>query len=421
MTEIETIGISLVLDNGVAQGMQRLHRDLAMFDRAVGQRAADLRRLAQGHAAPLLPQQPAPATMTPKPILPRAVAPHPAVDNPTELTAPAERRARTAAATIPSAPVLVKHERAATPRDAHPAATAAAAAQSPPPAPPGRHPAPVQASPAPKTPATPATPAPAPRRATSPRPSPPMAPAVPPQVPVTAPPRPRIEVRLASAPPPAQPRPAAGVSPPVQNPAVRPARPAISLSTPVPKPEAGPGPVAPRRVLAPRDPPLVGALVPKQAPATKRAIPTPPRAARHAPAPTTPPPLRVPEAKAARSLPLPAPVAHLPQTPPIAHGGIPASDATSWQQSPAAPPLEMAAPSPLPPPSSPPLPQATAPAVEPLAQAVTTTPIQGDLLIDGAQIGRWLGETMGRAAARPPSAARRFNSRMMPAWPGMSL
>jgi hypothetical protein len=49
------------------------------------------------------------------------------------------------------------------------------------------------------------------------------------------------------------------------------------------------------------------------------------------------------------------------------------------------------------------------------------TVIQGDLLIDGAQIGRWLGETMAREAARPPAAARRFNSRMMPAWPGMSL
>jgi hypothetical protein len=47
--------------------------------------------------------------------------------------------------------------------------------------------------------------------------------------------------------------------------------------------------------------------------------------------------------------------------------------------------------------------------------------LQGDLLIDGAQIGRWLAGSMAREAARPPSAARRFNSRMMPTWPGMSL
>lgn len=46
--------------------------------------------------------------------------------------------------------------------------------------------------------------------------------------------------------------------------------------------------------------------------------------------------------------------------------------------------------------------------------------LQGELLIDGMQMGRWLAETIAKQAAGPPTTARRFNSRVAPAWPGLT-
>ena len=104
MTEIETIGISLVLDNGVAEGMRRLHRDLAMFDRAVGQRAADLQRLAQRHLAPHLPMPRASASVTPPP------APRPKVGTPPPQPVPETGLTRAEVAPpVPPAPKLTEH------------------------------------------------------------------------------------------------------------------------------------------------------------------------------------------------------------------------------------------------------------------------------------------------------------------------
>jgi hypothetical protein len=47
--------------------------------------------------------------------------------------------------------------------------------------------------------------------------------------------------------------------------------------------------------------------------------------------------------------------------------------------------------------------------------------VEGDVLLDGAQVGRWISTAMAREAGRPPTAARGFNTRMTPAWPGFPL
>jgi hypothetical protein len=43
------------------------------------------------------------------------------------------------------------------------------------------------------------------------------------------------------------------------------------------------------------------------------------------------------------------------------------------------------------------------------------------MMLDGIRVGQWISSTMAREAARPPTAARGFNTRMTPAWPGMPL
>jgi hypothetical protein len=42
-------------------------------------------------------------------------------------------------------------------------------------------------------------------------------------------------------------------------------------------------------------------------------------------------------------------------------------------------------------------------------------------MFDKAQLGRWISQAMAKEAARPPTAARGFNTRMTPAWPGIPL
>jgi hypothetical protein len=44
-----------------------------------------------------------------------------------------------------------------------------------------------------------------------------------------------------------------------------------------------------------------------------------------------------------------------------------------------------------------------------------------NFIFDGAQLGRWISGAMAKEAARPPTAARGFNTRMTPAWPGIPL
>ena len=45
-------------------------------------------------------------------------------------------------------------------------------------------------------------------------------------------------------------------------------------------------------------------------------------------------------------------------------------------------------------------------------------PAQGDVFLDGARVGHWLGEMLARAAGGPARGSTGFDSRMGPRWPG---
>jgi hypothetical protein len=90
----------------------------------------------------------------------------------------------------------------------------------------------------------------------------------------------------------------------------------------------------------------------------------------------------------------------------------------------------------VPPVSSSPAPQSPSRAAQPSAPVAnaTATPeapptpaetqmvkVECNFMLDGAQIGRWISSAMAKEAARPPTAARGFNTRMTPAWPSIPL
>jgi hypothetical protein len=45
--------------------------------------------------------------------------------------------------------------------------------------------------------------------------------------------------------------------------------------------------------------------------------------------------------------------------------------------------------------------------------------VHGNVMLDGVHVGRWVSGAMAKEAARPPTAARGFNTRMTPGWPGI--
>jgi hypothetical protein len=52
---------------------------------------------------------------------------------------------------------------------------------------------------------------------------------------------------------------------------------------------------------------------------------------------------------------------------------------------------------------------------EPAGQSV---PMHGDVFLDGVRVGRWLSDTMARAAGGPATGATAFDPRLGPRWPG---
>jgi hypothetical protein len=67
-----------------------------------------------------------------------------------------------------------------------------------------------------------------------------------------------------------------------------------------------------------------------------------------------------------------------------------------------------------PPAASPPPPAAAAPVASP----ASTGPVQGDVYLDGARVGRWLSDHLAREANRPQTGVTGFDSRLGLAWPG---
>jgi len=63
-----------------------------------------------------------------------------------------------------------------------------------------------------------------------------------------------------------------------------------------------------------------------------------------------------------------------------------------------------------------------APASQPMEAAAAPSasggPTQGDVYLDGMRVGRWMANSMARAASRPQGGATGFDARMSPVWPG---
>ena len=49
------------------------------------------------------------------------------------------------------------------------------------------------------------------------------------------------------------------------------------------------------------------------------------------------------------------------------------------------------------------------------------TPMSGTIVIDGAELGRWIVDHLTQAASRPPAGGTAFDPRMTPVWAGPSI
>lgn len=432
MTDIETIGISLVLDNGVAEAMRRMRQDFVTLERGTVSQAQRMESIARAH----LPAYHQPRQATPaSPWAPSSAAPKPPVDAArpsaepppmpfsstprTEANRHPAHEPRPQRQTLPEPrphtvlPVAIGAPQPITVDLSH-VASAKTQADQPasrlpplpvqPPAPaasprPAHMPAPDQASAPPLRPTAPARPtALAGLQLPQPVPSTPAAPLQPPQ---------KVLRQPAELPVPAQPAPARqDFSPPAAG--RQPARPSIAPAsfTTFPLTSRLPREAADRRLSA-------------------KAVPALP------PAPASVP--KEPAANAAPRVPnFPSPPLPLPPDPllgSLASGGAPPK--------PDSPTLVVAGQPPPLPPSSPgtarPPVQATTPVEgrktpasppEDLADSTSndSAPVlYGDLLVDGRSLASWISSTIAQRASHPPRASRRFNTRMAPAWPGMPL
>jgi hypothetical protein len=429
--ELESIGISIVLEDGVAEGMRRISRDMALFSRQTELTAAQMSRVARLHLGAYLPPQPerprraAPVTIpaprnaqtipaTEAPRAPRQDAPasapataaaHPGpVKRNSDSAAVALRPSAVASSTTTAVPrAIAVLQQAAPPQHSMPAA---------PPVPTQPRAKPVPVSPGRPSPASIAQPAaPVATRPTRPLDQPSV--------------RPRIQVALSSPVSPAAPlaRPIAspaaetaaakttplhGPSPAPLPPDARPSATAVilparvaSASSPASTPSAAPPPLAntaPNLVIVRRP-----AKAQSSAPSAAPARPT-------SPAQTVLPPQAT--GAAVRDTVPPARVTPSPRVPTTSDRGpsvVPPSPASPAQQSPTRT-------------SHPATPAAPARNEQPPAPAqAQMASVEGDVLLDGAQVGRWISTAMAREAGRPPTAARGFNARMTPAWPGFPL
>ena len=54
----------------------------------------------------------------------------------------------------------------------------------------------------------------------------------------------------------------------------------------------------------------------------------------------------------------------------------------------------------------------------PVAATLSSTPMQGDVYLDGARVGRWMSDQLAREADGPQAGITGFDPRLGPAWPG---
>jgi len=400
VSDIESIGISLVLENGVAEGLRRLERDLALFDRETERRAAKMQSLAQAHlprfaAAPTTQIHATTAMASPRVVTAKPSAAPPAEKPDTWLPQPIPRIQQ---APLPRLTPSVQRPGQLQPRERGrdkkpaPAASVSARLAAKPKLEPARSaPKAVALAPSAVVNTPPTLAKGAVEKSSKPRAaittslnttSPKMSPAEPPLRVSTAP------KRMTAAPPP---------PPPLQVPVAR-----AAPETPIkPRPSGAPS-VTISLSSSETDRPIP--LAPSRVAITSPAMPRPERPGPGAPTQALTTPTPMPQATSAAST--------APPPPAMAPG-------SAWPAHPVLPQvLNRTGPAPPEPYSANPIPVSRDMAPSAPSPAPDNIQLQGELSIDGAQIGRWLAETVARQAARPPTAARRFNSRMMPNWPG---
>jgi hypothetical protein len=460
--ELDSISISLVLDDRIAEGMRRIGQDMALFNRRTEVTAAQMSRIAQLHLGNYLPPEPARPTPVAEPapaLAPRKAAASPAaeVTQAPQVQPPARR--------IP-APV---------------AAPLAAGEREPPAAISVPYAGPARASPSPATPQVSPPPATTARPVARPAPEPQRVHAASRAEPVvrTLQPEPQAEPvlrevsRTSSEAPavatPSRPSPVAAAPPPAPAPLAAPAAkpltpPKIQVALSTSSAQA-PGPHGPARTAeaetgrtpmtaqassdAPRLPPphtvtrQSTPILPapaKRASAAPASTPnpapplTPPAAlnvivtGRRPEAETTAPPTFAarPAAPLPQVAPQPAPAAGQSLLPPPGRAAPPSGGARLPDRSRSITPPVPALPTA--PSAAPPVPAPGRAAADTAATRPSPAPapaplavVHGDVLLDGAQLGRWISGNLARDAARPPTTARGFNTRVSPAWPGNAL
>jgi hypothetical protein len=158
-----------------------------------------------------------------------------------------------------------------------------------------------------------------------------------------------------------------------------------------PRPAAPPAPSTALNVTVPR-------RTPQTAPPAPVPAVAPPQTAASATS-QAPPPMRV-----APTAPLPI-VAERRRSPAPPVPASPAPQSPSRAAQPSAPVANTTA-----------TPEAT-----PAPAETQTAKIECNVMLDGTELGRLISSAMAKEAARPPTAARGFNTRMTPAWPGIPL
>ena len=393
MLEAYEIGISLALQDGVSAGIALIRSDLATLDRAIAATSQNLARLQAQASQTAAPPRPAPAAPNPAPV--RATATSPA-EPPDPVPLPG------AAASKPAEPL---------PNAAPPPAVMAAA---PTPERPLNRPAPLPPSLAPNAPAIPPPQVSEGRPTTATittqlRPTKPASSAQPRQdlvkpapaiagLPSSAPSRP-VLLAASSAPAPPSTRPA--------NAAPQPAPQVTAPLSFVPAPSFRPAnpPMLPQPGVAALPPPGPALANSKH----RERSQTSPHHPTASPKPSAPPPTtRFTE----RETVVPRQVGpSSPATPPTAQPSCMPLPAR------AAAPTQYAVPAPSQPYQPPHPPTSFAPPPTPSQQNVT---LSGDIILDGARVGRWITSTLARQAARPPAGPTGPDPRQTPLWSGQA-